>query len=168
LKCVSKEGIDVIVGIAILGIYLTVDYGPGLDSTLLLLLLLLFLYVVGRRRRCVKGQCISIMDEEEKKYDEATRRGREENTVGGHPIRLHQGIIDNNSTAMRARCASMLLHADAIEFAPPSFSRECNEGCCDSQILLFSSSSFPALSSFGRLPHTREGTSHFMTTFDKR
>jgi hypothetical protein len=39
LECISKEGIDVIVGIAILGIYLTVDYGPGLDLTLLLLLL---------------------------------------------------------------------------------------------------------------------------------
>jgi hypothetical protein len=88
LECISKEGINVIVGIAILGVYLTVDYGPGCLDLTLLLLLLLFLYVVGRRRRCVKGQCISIMDEEEKKYDEATRRGREENTVGGHPIRL--------------------------------------------------------------------------------
>jgi hypothetical protein len=40
------------------------------------------------------------MDEEEDKYDEAiARRGRGDTTVGGHPIRLHQGIM-NYSTAM--------------------------------------------------------------------
>ena len=37
-----------------------------------------------------------ITDEEEKKNDEAARWGREETTVVGRPIRLHQRIIHHD------------------------------------------------------------------------
>ena len=108
LELPGEEGVDVAVGIAqcrvvvvVVGVRLTVDYGPGrLDRTLSLLLLPSPLRalamrlslqrrlsrgnddVVGtnqRRRCCVEGgrrRHNIIVDEEEEENDEAVRRGR--------------------------------------------------------------------------------------------